>query len=415
MKKSVYVKLFLLLISFFILTALISCSKKGLVSENLSKEIYSVPNLMPDGPYQKNPTFIIYGDTRPGYRLFEKFLKKKNWYTPKMLLFPFYEIYLAGNGLIGGINYLRNDSNYNYDKRIMVRDAVYNEAKKSHVDFILNMGDLVNDGRYPDHWRRFLVDNKIKHPLLNEIPYIPIFGSHECPNDKKYGIKNLNVVFKYPGFHVMEFPDADLFVIDSNIILDHEQFIDDETQDKEFDKWFVSNKESGEISWLEKKLAASKKTFKIVSMHHPPISFGKHHNDWDRDDYGKYLPEKRKRLLKLFQKYGVQIVFSSHEHLYEHNILRYTKDRNNIGEIHIIISGGGGAPLRDETDPESIQEYLEYFRNEGLDVIQVKNEKIYHYCRVSINADQIKIDVNEVKEEAEKPFGFRESFIVRKQ
>ena len=370
---------------------------------------------MPDGPYLKNPTFIIYGDIRPGYRVLEKFIKRKNWYTRKMLLFPFYELYLAGNGLIGGINYLRKESNYNYDKRIMVRDAVYNEARKSQVDFILNMGDLVNDGRYPDHWRRFLVENKIKHPLLNKIPYIPILGSHEYPNDKTYGIKNINAVFKYPRFFVMEFPDVDLFVIDSNIILDHKQLIDDETQDNLFDKWIVSNEESKEPSWLENKLAASNKAFKIVSMHHPPISFGKHHNNWDRADYGRYLPEKRKRLLKLFQKYGVQIVFSSHEHLYEHNILRYTKDGNNISEIHIIISGGGGVPLRDKMDPEVIQEYLEYFRNEGLDVIQVKNEKIYHYCLVSINADQIKIDVNEVKEEAEKSFGFRESFIVRKQ
>ena len=370
---------------------------------------------MPDGPYLKNPTFIIYGDIRPGYRVLEKFLKRKNWYTRKMLLFPFYEFYLAGNGLIGGINYLRKKSNYNYDKRIMVRDAVYSEARKSQVDFILNMGDLVNDGRYPDHWRRFLVDNKIKHPLLNEIPYIPIFGSHEYPNDKTYGIKNLNAVFKYPRFFVMEFPDADLFVIDSNIIIDNKQLIDDETQDKLFDRWIVSNEESKEPSWLENKLAASNKAFKIVSMHHPPISFGEHHKDWEREYYGRDLPEKRKRLLKLFQKYGVQIVLSSHEHLYEHNILRYTKDGNNINEIHIIISGGGGVPLRDKMDPEVIQEYLEYFRNEGLDVIQVKNEIIYHYCLISINADQIKIDVNEVTKETEKPLGLKESFVVHKQ
>ena len=32
---------------------------------------------MPDGPYLKNPTFIIYGDIRPGYRVLEKFLKRK--------------------------------------------------------------------------------------------------------------------------------------------------------------------------------------------------------------------------------------------------------------------------------------------------------------------------------------------------
>ena len=398
------------------MTVNIACSQKGLISEKYSKEMYSVPKLMNESVYNKNPTFIVYGDIRPGFRISEIFLETNKWYTRNMFLFPFYELYLLWNGIIGSADFFRKSYNFGYKERKLVREAIYNEAKKTLVDFILNTGDLVVDGRRPDHWQKFLKENKIEHPLLSEIPYFPTIGSHEWANDERYGLNNYKSIFRFPRFYVIGFQDADIFVIDSSIILDQHQLIADEAQDRLFSKWIVSDEESHEMGWLQKKLAASNKTFKIVSMHHPPISFGKHHDNWMKNDWGRNLPDKRKRLLKLFQKYGVQIVFCGHEHHYEHNILRYEgNEENSEKEIHIIVSGGGGVPLRDKMDPEIIQEYLEYFRNEGLDVIQVKNEKIYHYCLISINADQIKIDVNEVTKETEKPLGLKESFLVHKQ
>ena len=412
MKYILNKKYLLVFLPFFIA---LSCSQKGLISEKFSGEDYSIPKLIPNESLQRNPTFIIYGDVRPGYRVLEKFLKRKNWYTWKMLIFPFYELYLLGNGIIGRIDLSRNDSNYGYKERTMIRDAIYNEAKQSQVDFILNTGDFIIDGRYPAHWQRFIKENKIEVTLLDEIPYFPTIGSHELSNDSTFGLKNYNAVFQYPRFYVIECPDVDIFVIDSNIILDQDQLIDDDTQDKLFYRWIVSKEESEQLSWLEEKLAVSDKKFKIVSMHHPPISFGMHHSDWIRTDWGKNLIEKRKLLLKMFHKYGVQIVFCSHEHLYEHNILRYEKSGiNGYDEIQIIISGGGGVPLRGRSSPEKIQEYLDYYRKEGLDVIQVKQKEMYHYCLVDVDANQIKVDVIEVKEDVEKPIRLEETFFIKK-
>ena len=411
--KKKYIVVFLLV--FITLTIYISCSQKGLISEKFSGEDYKVPKLIPNRSLQENPTFITYGDVRPGYRIMEKFLKKENWYTWKMLIFPFYEFYLLGNGIIGRIDLTRNDSGFGYKERIMVRDAVYNEAKDSEVDFILNTGDFVIDGRYPNHWMRFINENKIEVALLNEIPYLPTIGSHEWANDSTFGLKNYNAIFEYPRFYVIEYPDIDIFVIDSNIILDQEKLIDDDTQDKLFNKWIVSKGESEQPAWLEEKLANSDKTFKVISMHHPPISFGTHHSDWMRTDCGNNLIEKRKLLLKMFQKYGVQIIFCSHEHLYERNILRYeTNDNNGYDEIQIIISGGGGVPLREKSSPDKIQEYLDYYNNEGLDVIQVKQKEMYHYCLVDVDANQVRVDVIEVRKDTEKPTRLEETFVIKK-
>ncbi|MFC1573857.1 metallophosphoesterase family protein [Candidatus Latescibacterota bacterium] len=389
-----------------------SCSQQGLVTERYTEDVYRVPKLLPDEPHTKNPTFILYGDIRPGYRLQEKFLHKDNWYTKKMLLFPLYELYVFGNGIAGLYEYLRNDSGFGYGEREMVRQAVYNEAVWSKADFIVNTGDFVIDGRYPEHWLRFVTEHKTEHRLLQSIPYLPVIGSHEFTNDSTYGMQNYQAVFAYPGFYTVEYKDTELFFLNSNIIIDNKQLIADDTQDELFGEWFVSENGTNP-SWLEKKLAASKKRFKIVVLHNPLVSFSKHHHDWLSDNNGRNLREKRKRLIGLLQHYGVQIVFSGHEHLYEHSVLRYEKSTGmSAGEIHFIISGGGGVPLRDTSDTDTCKKYLEHFRNEGFEVELVTYEKKYHYCRVSIDNEQISIDVYEVTENQDNPLNELDKIVI---
>ena len=381
----------------------ISCSTKGLVSEWYPKEVYHIPKILPDEPHEKNPTFILYGDVRPGYRLQEKFLNKDNWYTKKMFLFPLYELYVFGNGIAGLYEYLRNDSGFGYDEREMVRNALYNEALRSHADFIINTGDFVKDGRYPDHWLRFVTEHKREHQLLQSIPYLPVAGSHEYINDSLYGMQNYQAVFTYPGFYTVEFDDAEIFVLNSNIIIDNKQLIDDDTQDELFREWFVSDSME-RSSWLEKKLDVSEKAWKIVVMHNPLISFSKHYHDWLSENNGRNLREKRKRLIELFQQYGVRIVFSGHEHLYEHSVLRYHENPGGgAGDIHFIISGGGGVPLRDKSDTGTIKKYLENYKREGFEVELAVYEKKYHFCRVKADKENVGIDVYAVTGNPEHP------------
>ena len=142
--------------------------RKGLITEKYPRDFYHVPRLLPDEPMSKNPKFIVYGDSQPGWRVKEKFLKRENWLTWKMLIFPFYELYWIGNGITGGIEALLQDSSYEYRERRMMRDAVYDESIRSNADFILNVGDYVIDGRRKSHWHRFLKENKIELPLLDE-------------------------------------------------------------------------------------------------------------------------------------------------------------------------------------------------------------------------------------------------------
>ncbi|MCZ6675766.1 MAG: metallophosphoesterase [Candidatus Poribacteria bacterium] len=420
---------FLLILAF--LAVNLSCAQKGLMTEKYAREFYRVPQLRLDGLMEKNPTFIVYGDSRPDWRLLQKFARRKNWLTWKMLIFPFYQVYWLGNGIVGGINRLRYTPDYGVRERRMMRDAVYAEAKRTGVDFIFHTGDMVVNGRYPSHWETFLKENKVEKPLVMEFPYFPVTGNHEYTNDNheytndsSYGYPNYQAIFEHPLFYVLDFPDAAIFVLDSNLIIDQYQFIDDDTQEELFRTWFVSG-DPGQPGWLERELAARKdKAFKIIVAHHPMISFGRHHTDWQEPDFGKSLPEKRWRLLKFFQEQGIQLLIFSHEHLYEHSIVKSISDKNQPKsqihnnpqrEIHIVVSGGAGVPLRERSDAELLHACRQNYRDEGLDVILVKQEVAYHYCLIDIDTDQLTVKVLGVERDPKRPQRLIEEIVIKKK
>ena len=410
----------------------IGCSKKGLVAEKYSSEFYRVPKLLPNGAMDKNPKFIVCGDIQPGWRIEQKFHKRENWLTWKMLFFPFYEIYWLGNGLIGGVNFLRHTPDYGTKERRMVRDAIY--AERSEIDFMFIVGDMVADGQRPSHWERFLQENKVELPLLLDVPFLPVIGNHDKANDKTYGLPNYEAIFDYPQFYVMDFPDAAIVVVDSNFIIDQYQFINDNEQDALFEEWFVSGEDSEQPAWLERELASRDQIFKIVIMHHPPISFGRHYSDWVGPSLGRNLKRKRQQLLNLFRKQGVQLVLCGHEHLYEHNILQcsqYEHAKNNArlsdkdpvgtgrlnatgGEIHFVVTGSGGAPTRAPSDERKLEKCLQSYRAEGFNVLLVKQEEIYNYCLMEITPDEVTIQVMEVTGDSTHPLRLVDEILIPK-
>ncbi len=355
-------------------------------------DFYQVPRLLPDEPLPQDPTFIVYGDNQATWRVLQKFLLPRNWQTWNMLIFPFYELYWIGNGLWGWVNWQRNVPDYGEDTRLMMRDVIYAEWKKTGSDFILNVGDIAaNDGRRPQHWAQFLEENKHQHPLLNEAPYLPTAGNHERYGSEPYGKANFEAIFDYPAFYVVESPSMALFVLDANIIVDWRDQIDDEEQNRLFTKWFVSDDPS-RPAWLEQKLMEHDKPYKIVSMHQCPVSFGFHWKDWFRNSYGQGSIEKRRKVLELFRDNGVQVVFSGHDHIYEHNILK-SIDAVSLGdsEIHFIVSSGGGVTLREPTSPGQMERIKQLYTDEGFEVVPESHFKAYHYTLVEVSPENLAI------------------------
>jgi hypothetical protein len=83
-----------------------------------------------------------------------------------------------------------------------------------------------------------------------------------------------------------------------------------------------------QLAWLEQTLANSDATWKLVAVHHPPYSSGAHGSN----------EEVRKAFVPLFERYGVQVVFSGHEHDFQRS--------NPINGIVYIVSGASSRTRR---------------------------------------------------------------------
>ena len=107
-----------------------------------------------------------------------------------------------------------------------------------------------------------------------------MLGNHDSPNERFYKSFSMNG----QKYYTYKKSNVRFFALDSNY-MDPQQ-----------------------ISWLEKELQNSGSDWKICYLHHPLYSSGAFHGS---------STELRLLLEPLFIKFGVQVVFAGHEHVYE--------------------------------------------------------------------------------------------------
>lgn len=83
-----------------------------------------------------------------------------------------------------------------------------------------------------------------------------------------------------------------------------------------------------QASWLETTLAASQARWTIVAVHHPPYSAG----------YQGSSQDVRRAFSPLFEKHGVDLVLSGHDHDYQRSEV--------IGGVTYIVTGGAASTRR---------------------------------------------------------------------
>jgi predicted MPP superfamily phosphohydrolase len=152
---------------------------------------------------------------------------------------------------------------------------------KFPFEFVLMMGDNLYGGdAAKDYQKKF--EKPYEMLLAEGVKFYATLGNHDNPNERLYKAFNMNGE-RYYTFK----PDKSsvrFFSLDSNYV--------DEKQ----------------LQWLGKELAASGSDWKICFFHHPLYSSGETHGS----------AELQQQLLEpVLLKYGVNVVLSGHEHLYE--------------------------------------------------------------------------------------------------
>jgi 3',5'-cyclic AMP phosphodiesterase CpdA len=148
--------------------------------------------------------------------------------------------------------------------------------------FVIMLGDnLYGRERKSDYQEKFEIPYK---PLLDAgVKFYASLGNHDDPEQRLYKPFNMNGE-RYYTFKPSPLADVRFFALDSNY-MDRKQ-----------------------LDWLEKELSASGSEWKVPFFHHPIYSSGGRHGS---------DVVLREQLEPLFVKYGVQVVFTGHEHFYE--------------------------------------------------------------------------------------------------
>ena len=151
--------------------------------------------------------------------------------------------------------------------------------QKFPFDFALMLGDNIYGTQTPaDFQRKF--EEPYKALLGAGVKFYAALGNHDDPNERFY--KPFNMAEK--RYYNFKNGNAEFFALDSTYM------------------------DPRQLDWLTKSLGSSSAAWKICYFHHPLYSGGKFHGP-DLD--------LRARLEPIFSKFGVNTVFSGHEHVYE--------------------------------------------------------------------------------------------------
>lgn len=194
------------------------------------------------------------------------------------------------------------------------------------VEFILNSGDLVDNGDLEEQWGWFFEKPK---DILQNIPLVPLVGNHESKSYSNYtGHFNLPDVSKTGAK-----PDGSVYSLDYGpahfMVLNTEYYGTSSSAENNE----IYNKQ---VEWLRSEVAKSDKKWKIVLLHKSPYSVANHTKDTDVLFY-------RAQLTKVFDELGIDMVIGGHDHTYT----RSYQMLNNVPLTNIVPDSNGTV-----TDPD---------------------------------------------------------------
>jgi predicted MPP superfamily phosphohydrolase len=222
------------------------------------------------------------------------------------------------------------------DNQAAIASLIMRDHKASPLDLALAVGDNI----YPDGGGRHFV-KKFERPyagLLNDgVKFHAVLGNHDVRDGRgdqcRYPLFNMNGQCYYTikkGDGLVEF-----FMADS------------------------TDFSMAQAGWLEDALRASTAKWKIAVFHHPIYSSGETH--------GSDLALRR-AIEPLLTRYGVNAVFSGHDHIYE-------RVRPQQG-IQYFVTGAGGKVREGDVDMRSPFREVSFDRDNHYMLVEVDDQQI---------------------------------------
>jgi Calcineurin-like phosphoesterase/Purple acid Phosphatase, N-terminal domain len=208
--------------------------------------------------------------------------------------------------------------------------------QRESVEFLLTLGDNVyplgrERGYPPAVFRPY-------GALIRRVAIWPTLGNHDYGNEGSSSRGTADAYFRNfvlparPGrerFYSFRYANAEFLAIDSEMTS------------------FAPG--SPQYQWIDRALAQSRACWKIPYFHHPV------HAEYVKPtatDVAK-LADVQRWLVPLFERHGVKLVLTAHEHNYVRSRPLLNGRRHPRGVVYVLAGGGGGAlqPLPPRTNP----------------------------------------------------------------
>ncbi|MEO7659133.1 MAG: metallophosphoesterase [Pyrinomonadaceae bacterium] len=163
-------------------------------------------------------------------------------------------------------------------------------------EFVIMVGDNLYGSEKPADYKNKFED--VYRPLLDQgVKFYAALGNHDESNQRMYEQFNMN------GSEYYRFKKGDVafYALNSNYM------------------------DKRQLEWMNGEMAKDSTKWKIAFFHHPPYSSGGKHGS---------SSSLRETVEPFFMKYGVDVVFTGHEHFYER-----IKPQNGI--LYFITGAGG--------------------------------------------------------------------------
>jgi predicted MPP superfamily phosphohydrolase len=188
------------------------------------------------------------------------------------------------------------DTGSGTEKQRQVADMMVRYKQLFPFEFVLMMGDNLYGSETPKDFEDKFSD-VYKKLLDDKIKFYATLGNHDLPIQINYEKFNMN------GKEYYRFKKGNVafYSLNSNYM------------------------DKRQVKWLEDELTKDTSDWKICFFHHPPYSSAKKHGSDN---------QLREVVEPIFLKYGVNVVLSGHEHVYE----RIKPQKG----IYYFVSGAGG-------------------------------------------------------------------------
>ena len=285
-----------------------------------------------------------------------------------------------------------------YDHSMLV-DSMLAQIKKLQgtpypVRFVLQSGDAVLRGVDPRQWNVSFV------PIINRltteagVPYFLAPGNHDVSDaltadapERQAPLRNyFDAVSqlippegsprRMSGYPTYSFGYGNTFVIafDANIAGDEKQF-----------QWV-----KGQLEGLDRKRYVNV----IAFCHQAPFSSGPHGGPTIEPQ----TISLRERYMPLFNANHVRVLFSGHEHLFEHWVEHYS-DSSGAHRMDLVVSGGGGAPIYTYSGEPDLTDYLKANAANKVTLDHLvrpsvdRGQNPYHYLLVRVDGEKLDMEV----------------------